>query len=92
MLEWDLPPLRFRRLGFPAFYCTWARLALFSSALVTDAGDPGLRRTAVNVGAQVDCKMVFFSNLSSTLSIGYARAAREGLPGTGEFMISLRIL
>lgn len=92
MLEWDLPPLRFRRLGFPAFYCTWARLALFSSALVTDAGDPGLRRTAVNFGAQVDFKLVFFSNLSSTLSLGYARSAREGLPGTGEFMISLRIL
>ena len=91
-VEWTLPPLRFRRMGIPAFYCTWARLALFASGLLTDVGDGAQRRTAVNAGAQVDFKLVLFSNLSSTLSFGYARAAREGLPGTGEFMVSLKIL
>ncbi|NIR52730.1 hypothetical protein GWO43_29345, partial [candidate division KSB1 bacterium] len=32
MVEWNLPPLRFRRFGFPALYVRWARMALFSSA------------------------------------------------------------
>ena len=42
LVEWNLPPLRFRRLGGPNLYGNWARLSLFGSGLVTDAG--GSRR------------------------------------------------
>ena len=42
MFEWNLPPVRFRRVGSPGFYLTWARPALFATALVTNADDsPG---------------------------------------------------
>src|SRR6185436_15890508 len=36
MLEWDLPPLRFRRVGLPNVYANWARLAVFTSGLLTN--------------------------------------------------------
>jgi len=92
ILEWNPPPLRFRRLGFPVLYCTWARLALFSMGLVTGMTDKAFRTEAVSLGAQVDFKLVIFSNLSSTLSLGYARAAARGYERSDEFMISLKIL
>ncbi|KPK65385.1 MAG: hypothetical protein AMS21_04830 [Gemmatimonas sp. SG8_38_2] len=92
LVEWNPPPLRFRRLGFPALYCTWARLAVFSSGLVTGMTDEAFRTEAVNLGAQVDFKLVIFSNLSTTFSVGYARAAARGYDSSDEFMISLRIL
>jgi len=36
--------------------------------------------------------MVFFSNLSTSLSLGYARAEERGRPSSDEFLISLEIL
>jgi hypothetical protein len=92
LVEWNPPPLRFRRLGVPAFYCTWARLAVFTGGLLTDIGTPDLTARAGSVGAQVDFRLVLFSNLSSTLSFGYARAAAERMRATEEFMVSLKIL
>lgn len=92
MLEWELPPLRFKRAGVPEFYLTWASAAIFSSAIVTDVDDDPLRRTLYNLGAQVDFKLVIFTNLSSTLSFGYARAFESGRPSSDEYMISLKIL
>ena len=35
MVEWNLPPIRFRRAGAPSFYLTWARPALFASGIET---------------------------------------------------------
>jgi hypothetical protein len=100
VLEWDPPPLRFRRAGFPGVYCTWARLAFFGSGLSTNLHDDGLRTITVNAGVQLDLKLVLFSNLSSVLSVGYAVAKgialeNAGIPAkerTGEFMASLKIL
>ena len=92
MLEWELPPLRFRRAGWPEFYFTWASPAIFGSAIVTDMEDDQLRRELYNVGAQIDLKLVIFTNLSTTLSFGYARAFESGRPSANEFMISLKIL
>jgi hypothetical protein len=34
LVEWNLPPLRFSRLGTPGFFVTWMRPALFAGALV----------------------------------------------------------
>jgi hypothetical protein len=89
--EWTLPPVRFRRVGIPLLYCTYARPAVFSTVLVTDYGDTA-RRTAVNVGGQIDFRLVIFSTLESTLSIGGAAADTEGADAQTEFMISLKIL
>ena len=92
MLEWELPPLRFERAGFPELYCTWASAAIFGSAIVTDLDESEFRQELYNVGVQVDFKLVIFTNLSSTLSIGYARAFDNDRNGSNEFMISLKIL
>jgi hypothetical protein len=36
ILEWNLPPIRFRRLGSPGFYGTWLRTSLFASGLTVN--------------------------------------------------------
>lgn len=90
-VEWTLPPVRFRRAGVPSFYANWARLALFSSALVTDFSADEHRRDVYNIGAQIDLSLVLFSSLDSTLSFGYATAFDDGEAGD-EVMISLKLL
>ena len=95
MLEWNLPPLRFRHFGFPTVYFNWARMALFASGIQTNFDKDDFRSTFYNFGAQVDFQMVLFFNLASTLSFGYAGAIRENQPlekANTEFMISLKIL
>jgi len=101
IMEWNLPPLRFRRLGFSSLYCNWVRTALFSSLLQLnfdhDQGDKplpkyGISRLVGNVGVQLDFRLVLFSHLSSTFSIGYAFAFEEPEPLSNEFMISLKIM
>lgn len=90
-VEWTLPPVRFRRVGVPSFYMNWARLALFTSALVTDVGAQEFRRDVYDVGAQADFSLVLFSNLESTFSVGYAMAF-DGNDRSNEVMVSLKLL
>jgi hypothetical protein len=92
MLEWTLPPVRFRRIGFPQLYCTYARTALFASGIATNLDDDAFRQNVGNVGGQVDFRLVIFSALESTLSFGYAAAKEESHRMDHEFMISLKIL
>ncbi len=92
MLEWDLPPIRFRRFGVPSFYCNWARIGLFTSAIVTDFDRLSQRQSIGDAGGQIDFRLVIFSSLESTLSLGYAVAAQEYQRRSNEFMISLKIL
>ncbi len=92
LLEWELPTLRFKRAGVPNFYATWLSPSLFGSAITTDFDDSGLRRELYSLGAQIDLKLVIFTNLSSTLSFGCARAFESGRPSSNEYMISLKIL
>lgn len=101
MLEWNLPPIRFRRFGFSSLYCRWARVSLFSSAIQTNldgvdaVGEPpqfGTRRTLFNFGGQIDFRIIMFSWFKSALSLGYAVAVEEDQPTSKEFMISLKIL
>ena len=92
MVEWTLPPLRFRRIGVPKLYCTYARPALFTTGLVTKLDDDAFRRNVINWGGQVDFRLVIFSALESTLSIGGAAAKQEGRDIESEFMISLKIM
>ncbi|HCC56860.1 MAG TPA: hypothetical protein DEQ47_06270 [Solibacterales bacterium] len=48
MLEWNLPPVRFRAAGGTALYFNWARLSLFSGALAAN------REGYADAGAQLD--------------------------------------
>ena len=101
VLEWNLPPVRFRRVGFTSFYFRWARLALFSSAMRTNldgkkATNPpqqfGAQRTLYNIGGQLDFRIVTFSRFNSTFSLGYAAAFENDQTISKEFMFSLKIL
>lgn len=98
MLEWNLPPIRFRSAGTADFYLTWARPALFASAMVTNMdSEPDLtadsaRHVVGNVGAQVDFRLYAFSRLELTLSVGQAVAFEEGRAARHETMISLKVL
>jgi hypothetical protein len=88
--EWDLTPLHFRNLGTTKVYSNWARLALFTGAL--GANPLGNQRTGhVDGGAQIDFRLVWFSQVKSTFSSGFA-AARDDAGHTGtELMFSLKI-
>lgn len=92
LLEWNLPPLRFRRAGTPGLYATWARLTLFSSGLITNLESDPDRRTLVNAGSQVDLRFRALSRLRMTMSFGYAVAFERGRRKGDEFMASLKVL
>jgi len=91
-LEWVLPPLRFRRVGIPSFYVRWADLTLFTTGLATDVDDDVLRRELVNVGAQLDVRLVTLSHLDSTISFGFASAWERGLARRSSLMFSFKIM
>jgi hypothetical protein len=92
MLEWNLPPLRFRRVGTPSFYATWLRPAVFATVLATNLDDTGLRRTLGNAGGQLDLRFTLLSRLDMTLSAGYAVAFEDGVKPRDEFMVSIKVL
>ncbi len=93
MVEWALPPVRFKRAGFMNLYATWAQLNLFTTGLTTNIDDEAVREQYYNVGAQLDIQMAVFSILSSTFSVGYASAWNHVTGDRGdELMISLRLM
>ncbi len=92
LLEWNLPPLRFRRVGSPGFFITWIRPSLFTTGIVTSWDDKSERREVGNVGFQLDLRFGVLSRLDMTLSLGYAQAFAKGMKASNEFMISLKIL
>ena len=93
MLEWNLPPIRFRRAGSPGFYLTWARPALFVAGLILNPDQGGdLQQELGSLGAQIDFRFTLLSNMDLTLSLGWATAVQEGFGPRDEFMISLKIL
>jgi len=92
MLEWNLPPLRFRSVGSPGFYLTWARTSIFAGLLTTDPDVEALRSTYRNAGIQIDLELTILSRLNMMLSLGYAAAEPPGGPSVDEFMASLKIL
>ena len=92
MLEWNLPPIRFRRVGSPGFFITWIRPSVFTTGIVTSWDDKNERREVGNVGFQLDLRFGVLSRLDMTLSLGYAQAFAQGMKASNEFMISLKIL
>lgn len=92
LAEWNMSPIRFKSLGTTAMYVNWARVSLFSSGLFTNLGRASDRRTFANIGAQMDFRVVFFTYLNSTFSVGYAGATDRRGRTSSEFMISLKLL
>jgi sugar lactone lactonase YvrE len=90
MLEWNLAPVRFSRVGTPDFYLSWARPALFAAALVTDPDVDS--QTWYSAGFQVDFQFTLLSRKEMTFSIGYAAGFSESGHESNEFMASLKIL
>ena len=91
-LEWTLPPMIFESVGTPDFHLTWARPALFTSALWADArGSTGQRKVA-NLGGQVDFRFSTLHWYEMMLSLGYARGFERSRPARNEWMLSLKVL
>jgi hypothetical protein len=91
-IEWNLPPLRFRRAGTPGFYVTWMRPALFGGGLVTNMDSSDVRRVAGDVGGQLDFRLTALSNLDLTLSAGAAVVVERHGASRRELMVSLKVL
>ena len=92
MVELNLHPLRFERVGTPGFYLSWARPALFATVLRTELSNSDLRRTVTNIGGQIDFQFIVLSNMEMMLSAGYAQAFDDDNEDSDEFMLSLKIL
>jgi hypothetical protein len=92
MIEWNLPPIRFRSIGSPANYLSWGRPAIFASALVVNPDDSALKREITNIGAQFDLQFYVMHAQEMTLSFGYALGYEQGMPDREEVMVSLKVL
>jgi WD40-like Beta Propeller Repeat len=92
MIELNLPPWRFSRLGTPGAYLTWMRPSLFAGAVGTNLDQPAIRRVVTDVGAQADFRFTLLSNLDMTLSVGGAVAFENGGGPRREAMVSLKVL
>lgn len=92
LLDLNLPPLRFSRLGRMTFFASWARLSLFGGGLVTNVDRAEDRRELATTGAQADLRLQVLLQQPLTLSGGYARAFERGARFTDEWMVSLKIL
>jgi hypothetical protein len=91
-VEWNLPPLRFARVGTPGFYLTWMRPAIFAGGLVANLDSDARRRTVSHVGGQLDFRLNMLSSLDLTLSVGGAVAYERESATRREAMVSLKIL
>jgi hypothetical protein len=92
MAEYDLPPVRFRRVGTTWLYANWVRLSVFSAGLVTNFGSSPQRQYYVDAGTQLNMRIVLFTYLNTTFSAGYAEAANGNGHTSGEYIFSLKIL
>jgi hypothetical protein len=91
-VEWNLPPLRFRRLGTPGFYLTWMRPAIFVGWLATNVDNGTFRRVATDVGGQLDFQLTTLSQLDMMLSFGAAVAFEDRFDARRELMVSFKVL
>jgi hypothetical protein len=92
MIDWNLPPVRFSRVGTPGFYVSWMRPSIFVSGLATSLDDASRRRKAVSIGGQLDFRFTMMSVLDLTFSTGAGVVIERGKPQQREFMVSLRLL
>jgi hypothetical protein len=91
-LEWALPPVIFESVGTPVLHVTWARPALFASALwAQPAADTGTRKVG-SVGGQVDFRISTLYWYEMMFSVGFAQAYEHSRRAGNEWMVSLKIL
>lgn len=91
LVEWNLPPLRFREAGKPSFFLSHLRPAIFFGALQTDPGK-SFERTVTTAGIQFDLKFTLAHRLPMSLSLGYAAGFEDGNEHDNEWLLSLKIL
>ena len=92
LIELNLPPWRYRRVGTPGFFLTWMRPAIFVGALATNLDAAKIRHVATDVGGQLDFRFTVLHELDMTLSVGGAVAFERATQPRREAMVSLRIL
>lgn len=92
VLEWNLPPLRFKSVGTPSFYLTDLRTALFAGGLWADISDSEYEEFYSSFGLQIDLEFTVVHRLPMIFSIGFARGYIGGTKADDEFMFSLKIL
>ncbi len=92
MLDLNLPPVRYRKLGVLPFFAAWTRVSLFGSILATNLDDHASRRKLASGGAQADTRLQLLIQHPLTFSVGYARAYERHRATTDEWMVSLKIL
>jgi DNA-binding beta-propeller fold protein YncE len=92
LVEWQLPPIRFSRVGTPGFYLSFLRPALFAGGLVTNLDRAAPRSAAATAGGQIDMRFTMLSLLDLTLSAGAGVRIQHGVPARGEAMVSLALL
>ncbi|MEJ2516250.1 MAG: hypothetical protein P8102_13680 [Gammaproteobacteria bacterium] len=90
LLEWNLPPARFDRVGSPDAYLSWMRPAIFAAALVTDMDTDS--DSYYSFGAQLDFQFTILSRMDMMLSVGYAAGFEGSSHETDDVMLSLKIL
>jgi len=91
LLEWNLPPIIFKRLGLPSMYANWLSASLFAGGLLTDPDSRPWRRRIADAGGQIDIRITMLSTYQLTLSAGYALAFESGRDTSHEWMASLKI-
>jgi len=92
MLDLNLTPLRFRRLGTVGFYASWLRISLFGGGLWTNLDDDATRVECADLGAQADLQMQLLTQQPLMFSFGYAQAFQHHGPRTDGWMASLKLL
>lgn len=92
--EVNICPIRLNNFGALQCYPNYIQFNLFASKLFTDywGSEKDLNNSNyLSLGAQMNIPMVLFSNMKTTLSVGYARTWGDEL-NRNELMISLKLL
>ena len=92
MVEVNLPPVIFERVGTPGAYAAWLRGSIFGSALWTDPTSSQRRKDYASVGTQWDLRFSVLHWYDMTLSVGFATGFQGGKRAGDEWMISLKVL
>ncbi len=90
LLEWNLPPLRFKA-GTSAAFVNWVNIALFGGLVVTDFDHSELQREFSTGGIQVDTRFTVRAHMQFTLSLGAAFGRESGGESVDEYMVSLKL-
>ena len=90
-----LPPLRYRKVGFFNFFASWSHPTIFAGFLTAkDINISGndVNQNFYNIGFQLDTRLVMFSHLAATLSVGWAKAydLDDNSLTYDEWMVSLK--